>query len=283
MRIITEPNATAGLFRIRFGYGTTGIERLLYRQSFLCAGRQILPRRESYNFQFNSETSRPVIEHRQCNRVRPRPAKLPNVGIFANSQAQFYHRTAYHAIGETAATGVNIGWLQENQSRLDVQSQLTTPDAQDYYSLTLQQGNNLKLAFNNVTNTAATRIQLLDPTGTEVIADNYGTPAQKQAFAALTSSNGIAASQGQYVVSVGYAPGANTSQTQTYNFQVYSGNTFNNSYQTTASAQTYQNAILSGNPAVVGYSALSTMANALTNLSNGGTTPSIFDTLSTIA
>src|SRR5262249_33204675 len=132
--------------------------------------------------------------------------------------------------------------------------------------------------FNNVTNTAPTRIQLLDITGTEVIADNFGTDAQKQAFNNLTSTTGLAATPGQYVVRVGYAPGANTSQTQTYNFQVYSGTTFLNSYQTVASAQTYENAILSGNPNVVGFNASSAAASYLTGALNG-TQGSIFDTI----
>ena len=160
-------------------------------------------------------------------------------------------------------------------------SQLTTADKSDFYNFTLQQGDNLKLSFENSTNTAKARIQIFDATGTQVIADNFGTQAQQQAFADLTSSKGIKASPGQYAVNVSYAPGADTSKKQTYDFQIYSGDNFTNSYRTTASPQTYQNAILSGNPAVVGFNANSAIASYLTNLSNGDSNPSIFDTLST--
>ncbi len=239
---------------------------------------------QSYNFQFNSGSSYGTVY--QTTASQPSaidPGASPNVGIFADSQAQLYTAQQYHAIGETASTGVEIGWLQENQSRLDVQSQLTTADTSDFYTMTLQQGQNLKLAYDNTTNTAATRIQLLDASGTQVLADNYGTDAQKQAFSQLTSTTGLAATPSDYVVQVSYAPNADTSQTQTYNFQVYSGSTFTNSYQTLASSQTYQNAILSGNPAVVGYNSATAIASYLNNLSTGDSNPNIIDTLSSIA
>jgi len=228
---------------------------------------------QTYNLELNSGTS----YSSEYTTIAQLPStstagSTPNVGVFTNANAQLFTAQQYHQIGETAESAVEIGWLQANQSSLDVVSQLTTADKQDYYNLTLQQGSNLKLAFQNSTNTAATRIQLLDTTGTQVIADNYGTPAQKAAFAQLTSSTGLAAQPAQYVVSVGYAPGASAAETQTYNFQIYSGDTYLNSYKTTASAQTYQNAILGGNPNVVGYSAAAATASALADLANGTTT-----------
>lgn len=193
----------------------------------------------------------------------------PNVGIFANSQAQLFSRQSYHTIGEGVAGGVNIGWLSADKSALNVVSQLTHVDNTEAYQFTLQQGNNLKLAFDNQTNTAKTRIQVLDPTGTNVIADNYGTDAQKQAFAALTSTGGLKASPGQYAVQVSYAPNADTTQTQTYNFQIYSGSTYVNLYKTTASAQTYENAILSSNPHVTGYNPANATASYLDSMLSG--------------
>jgi hypothetical protein len=193
----------------------------------------------------------------------------PNVGIFANSQAQLFSRQSYHTIGEGVTGGVNIGWLSADKSALNVVSQLTNVDKAESYLFTLQQGNNLKLAFNNQTNTAKTRIQILDPTGTNVIADNYGTDTQKQAFAALTSSNGLKSDPGQYAVQVSYAPNVNTAQTQTYDFQIYSGNTYINLYKTTTSAQTYENAVLSGNPHVTGYNPANATASYLNSMLSG--------------
>ena len=238
---------------------------------------------QTYNFEVNSGTS--YSSEYTTDAALPSTTSgstSPNVGVFTNANAQLFTNEQYHQIGEDAASSIEIGWLQADQSSLDVVSQLTTADKSDFYNLTLQQGDNLKLAFNNSTNTAATRVQLLDATGTEVIADNYGTDAQKKAYAALASSTGLSAAQGQYVVQVGYAPGASTAQTQTYNFQIYSGDTYLNEYKTTASAQTYQNAILAGNPTVVGYSAASATATYLSNLANGtDTTTNIIDALIT--
>lgn len=176
-----------------------------------------------------------------------------DVGVFTNYNALNYSRSAYHTIGEKATTGVNIGWISENMSSLKVSSQLTKDDKSEFYSLALQQGDNLKLTATNQTNTNNLRIKVLNSTGTRVIADNYGTAAQQQAYQNLTSANGLAATPGTYTVNVGYAPNSGNLQTQTYSLQFFSGNSFVNEYQTTASAQTYSNAVITGNPAVVGY------------------------------
>jgi len=239
---------------------------------------------QNYNFQLYSGTTYQTIY--RTTAVLPSSTasgSTPNVGVFANSQAQLFSRSAFNTIGETASSAVNIGWISANQSALNVVSQLSHVDKTDDYSLTLQQGNNLKLAFDNQTNTSAARIQILDQTGTNVIADNYGTPQQQQAFAALTSTAGLASVPGQYVVQVGYAPNADTSQTQTYDFQLYSGDSYLNLYKTTASAQTYENAVLSGNPDVAGYNAANATASYLSSVAAGSSSVNIISDLSSFA
>lgn len=206
-----------------------------------------------------------------------------NIGIFADSQAKLFTRQEYHTIGETAdsTSSPSIGWLYENKAASDVISQLTHVDSVDYYNFTLQKGSNLKLSFQNQTNTAATRFQLLDPSGTYVIADNYGTDAQKKAFASLTSSAGLAAKPQNYAVKVTYAPGADTTNKQTYNFQLYSGNSYTNLYKFTASAETYQNAVQTGNAKVTGYNPKSAAVGYLNSQEAGSdTTVNLFSDLS---
>src|SRR5262249_35919574 len=100
-------------------------------------------------------------------------------------------------------------------------------------------------------------------------------------YAAITSSTGLAAKPGDYQVKVTYAQGAKKNLTQNYNFQIYSGTTYLNSYQTIASAQTYGNAILTGNPNVAGFSASSAAASYLQSFSNGSA-PDILSTLSSL-
>jgi hypothetical protein len=236
---------------------------------------------QKFDFQLYSGTSYASVFKTTATLPDPSSASIPNVGIFADSQAQLFTRQAFHTIGETAASGVNIGWLSENKSRLDVLSQLTAADQSGFYNFTLQQGQNLKLAFQNTTNTANLHVQLLDVTGTQIIADNFGTDAQKKAYADLASTTGVKASPGQYSVRVGFATGATNLAKQTYNFQIYSGDTYLNSYRTTTSPQTYENAILSSNPKVVGYSPAAAAAQYFNNLANGEDS-SIFDSLSTL-
>lgn len=199
-----------------------------------------------------------------------------NLGIFANSNAQLYTRTEFHTIGETAASGPNIGWLNENKAATSVTSQLTHVDGSQFYNFTLQKGSNLKLAFNNQTGTAKTQIQLLDSTGNRVIADNYGTDAQKKAFADLTSSSGLAASPQGYSLKVAYAKGVDTTKSQTYDFKLYSGSSYSSLYKFTVSAQTYQNAVLSGNTKVVKYNPSTAGASLL----NSDTNLNVYDILS---
>jgi len=197
---------------------------------------------------------------------------VDNTATFATSDATISTRTDYNTINETTASAVNIGWLAANKSQLSLTSQLTEADATDYFGFTFQSGTALKLAFDNQTDTSGLRIQLTDVTGTDIIADNDGTAAQKAAFAALTSGNGLNAQTGQYVVKVSYAPGADKTQAQTYNFQLTSGTTYSASYATTTSAQTISNAILSGTYAGTGAQAAS--AAYISSIFSGSTSSS---------
>lgn len=243
---------------------------------------------QQYNFQIYSGST--------YNTLYQTTANLPtststdghygkNVGVFADLNAKLYTHQEYHTVGETAQSGPTIGWLSANKAAANIVSQLTKVDNVDYYNFTLQQGNNLKLSFNNQTD-ANTRVQLLDPTGSYVIADNYGTSQQKQAFANLTSSAGLVAKPQNYAVKVTNAPGTTITGTQTYDFQLYSGTSYTSLYKFTASAQTYQNAVLSGNTSVVGFNPNSLTASLLNYGSSSPGVPyspippSIFDALS---
>lgn len=163
------------------------------------------------------------------------------------SDALLYETAAYNKIKTDATKAINIGWMQQDKSMLDVYSQLTNDDNTNYYIFTLQQGNNLKFDFNSATtaNEAGLRVQLMNSTGTYVYADNQGTAEQRARYEQLTSSTGIDAQTGDYMVKITYADGVTKSDLP-YEFGVYSGSTFSAQYKTTASAQTYGNAILSG-------------------------------------
>ena len=191
-----------------------------------------------------------------------------NTDTWATADAGLNKRNAYNTINAKTSDAINIGWLSENSTALKLVSQLTNADNYDYYSFTFQTGTALKLNFNN-TNSLATqtgiRIQLYDLTGTYVVADSGGTTDQKKAYADLTSSTGLKADLGEYLIKVSYDNGANKSQTQNYNFVLSSGNYYKTLDQTTAGAQSGKSALLNGN-----YTSQYNTTQALATYLNGG-------------
>ena len=162
---------------------------------------------------------------------------------------------------------------------MNVVSQLTNADNADYYSFTLQSGNNLKFGFDSkqTPNPKNLRVQLLDSSGLKVIADSGGTSAQQAAYTSLTTTNGLQAKAGGYLVKVTYAAGAPKANAN-YVFSLFSGTSFAAQYRTIASPQTFTNALLQGT--VGDASSSSGMAAYLATLANGGTTDTIMAALS---
>ncbi|HEU0117162.1 MAG TPA: hypothetical protein VFR09_00900 [Alphaproteobacteria bacterium] len=231
-----------------------------------------------YNFQLYSGVNYAVVY--QSN-VAPIAADTSAAGsVKASSDAQSFGRQAYHTVSETATSGVSVGWLQQNKTAINVTSLLTGFDNTNYYNFVMQSGDNLKLSLTNLTNKNANNdihIQLLNSSGGKVLADNQGSAAQQEAFKELTSSTGLAGNPGDYVVKVTYAQGANKNTNLQYNFQIFSGTTYSSVYNTTASAQNYENAVLSGDISG-GYSPFAAAASYLNGIANGQTQ----DVLSTL-
>ena len=232
-----------------------------------------------YNFQFYSGTSYSVIYQ---NNVAPLPGDTSASGsVKAADNAQVFGKQSYHTINETAQSGVPVGYLNQNKTALDVTSLLTGVDATDYYSFVLQgNSNNLKLSLSNLTNAKATNgvhFQLLNAGG-QVVADNLGSVAQQEAFAKLTSKTGIPGTPGSYYIKATYADGTNKNTNLTYNFKLFSGTGYSALYRTSASAQTYQNALLSGNIGT-GFNAASATASYIA----GGFSTNIFGSASLFA
>lgn len=188
--------------------------------------------------------------------------------VTATSTAEMYSTSAYNKIKTTVKNAVNIGWMKQDQAMLDVYSQLTSADSTDTYKFTYQSGTNLKFGFNtsSTKDTSNLRVQLLDSTGSVVIADSEGTTDQQAAYKKLTTTDGLTASTGTYVIKISYAKNATKTDT-TYEFGVYSGSTYASEYQTTASAETYAHAV--ANNEVTGTSAATKIAAYLTAQSNG--------------
>ena len=222
----------------------------------------------NYNFQLYSGTNYSVVD--QTTAVANSTPISASASVTAAQQVQTFTQETFNTIGETATSAVASGYLQSNKTSLSITGQLSTVDSSDYYSFGLQSGNNLKLALSNLTDSTATsnvRVQLLDNSGGEILADNQGTTAQQAAYKELTSGLGLNANPAYYVVKVSYGHGAAQTQSLDYNVQLYSGDTYSSVYKTTASSQTYENAVLRGN-FKTGYSAYASAAAYLTGVQN---------------
>ncbi|HUY67929.1 MAG TPA: hypothetical protein VMV79_01335 [Alphaproteobacteria bacterium] len=245
-------SAAAGQYQVKVGFATG----------------QLTGAPQSYNFQLNEGTTYNTIY--KTSLAQPSTTANfsagQNLPVYANSQAQLYTRSDFNTIGQTATGAVNIGWLKANATSLAVSSGLTQADNADYFSFTLQQGNDLKMSFLNQTNDSSMHVQILDSTGYAVLADNQGTARQKAAFTQLTSANGLAAKPGNYMVKVSYPTGADTGKALNYGFQLYSGNSYNNLYQTTTAPESVRTLLLTGGS--LGYSPASAAASLLTNATN---------------
>src|ERR1700722_9977941 len=96
------------------------------------------------------------------------------LGATATGSAVLYQRTAENPLNATSATPTNIGTLISNQTQLDVNSQVTPGNQNDYYTFNYQGNSPLQLDFENLTASDNLRFQLVDSNG-NVVADSKGT------------------------------------------------------------------------------------------------------------
>lgn len=181
--------------------------------------------------------------------------------------AQLFQRAVLNRIGVTAATSENIGWLAKNRSQLEVVSQLTGQDPINMFNFTFQQGDNIKLKLTNIDGKVPVHLQILDGSGTRVIADNQGNSRTKEAYAKLTSTEGLDLKTGKYILKVEYGRGASKAQKQNYAVQIGSGTTFKNDYRTLASPVTVAQTLQAGGS--LGYNSQSTTALVLASTAVG--------------
>lgn len=190
-----------------------------------------------------------------------------NTMTYAKYGTEEFGTETTHIANETETDAVNIGWLYENKTALSVSGLINNVVDTEWYSVTLQKGDALKMAFNNHTGTSELRVQLYDSSGTQLLADSGGTEEQKAAYESLTSSDGLAVDAGQFLIKVSYADDADKIK-QIYDFKLYSGTSYDELYTTTAGAESSKAALANGH-LVPGYSMKSAAATYLTSMANG--------------
>lgn len=203
--------------------------------------------------------------------------EVDNTMVFSTLDAVSYSTKDTHTANETVDTAINIGWVYENKTALEVKSILTSASTEHYYSLTLQKGENLKFALDETTEENTLRVQIMDPSGTYVYADSEGTEKQKAAYESLLSENGLDVKNGQYLIKVSLIQGIDKSEDMQYSFKVYSGTSFDTLYQTAVGSETMKTALLNGSYTSQ-YSQVATLASYL-EADSTGETPSIIDAL----
>ncbi len=122
---------------------------------------------------------------------------------------------------------IDMEWLYENTAGLSVTSKLSQANSSQNYLFRLQKTSYLKIDFNYLTTaanayTSSLRVQVTDLKSQKVLADNYGTAAQKEAYGKITSSEGLMANARTYSIKVSYAPAADMANEQSYNFTITS-------------------------------------------------------------
>ena len=189
------------------------------------------------------------------------------------SNAVLYQRAVVNPIGVTATSSNSIGYLSTNRSQLEIVSQLTQQDPTDMYNFTYQNSGPVRLNLISIDGSAPVRVQLLDGSGSRVIADSQGTPAQQQAYKQLNSkTGGLTLTNGKYIVKVTYGTGGNSTQPQNYAIQLDAGTTFSSDYRTLGDPTTVSKTLLQGGS--LGYSSLSSTAAELTGEENNPVTSS---------
>lgn len=200
----------------------------------------------AYNFQLYSGNRYSIVYH-TTGTATPGDNSVTSSVTEADDTENF-GRNDFHKLKEDFLSAINVGWLKQNESTLSVFSRLTSLNNAQYYTFILQQGENLKLNFNNTTSKGAVdlRVQLYDGSGTQLLADNFGTAAQQAAYKSLNSATGLTTKANPYIVKVTYAPNAVKTADQDYNFQIFSGTSYSAIYKTTVAPQGFRNAIISG-------------------------------------
>jgi len=192
---------------------------------------------------------------------------LDDTMTYSLIDAAAYETKTTQLAGATTLDATNIGWLYENKAALAVSSQLTDVVSGQYFSFLLQEGSAIKMAFNNHTGTADARVQLYDSMGTKLLADSHGTEEEKEAYAALTSSDGLAVQKATYLIKVSYAVGEEKTK-QIYDFKLYTGETYEALYKTIAGTESASSALASGRLGS-GYSVQSVLASYLQRMADG--------------
>ena len=189
-----------------------------------------------------------------------------------NNLAKLYQQEVTSVIGATVSQSPHVGYLDQNKTALEVRGTLTQQDNINYFRFTYRKGTSIQLKANM---SAGVRVQLLDGSGTRVLADSGGTSSLKKAFADFASGD-LNLKNGNYAFKLSYSQGVSKTKDLNYDVSVFSGSTYAAKYKTMAYPTTVLYQLQSGGS--VGYSSAAKTASLMMD-QQGGEDTNIIDYL----
>ena len=142
-----------------------------------------------------------------------------------------WQKNAYDVANQTTSNATSVGFLRQNDSRVDVISTMDANMTQQVFSFQNVSNAKTSLLPNVETKNATIRVQLLNAGG-QVIADSKaGMGAASNAYQQLTKGN-YDLKQGTYYVVVQRGQDMPKNSKLAYNIQVKQGDTVHNDYIT---------------------------------------------------
>ena len=160
-------------------------------------------------------------------------ADTSSVGSTAAAAAgrKVWQKNAYDVSSQTTSNATSVGFLRQNDSRVDVISTMDANMTQQVFSFQNVTNAKTSLLPNVETKGATIRVQLLNAGG-QVVADSKpGMGAASAAYQQLTKGN-YDLKQGTYYVMVQRGQDVPKNSKLAYNIQVKQGDTVHNDYIT---------------------------------------------------
>jgi hypothetical protein len=182
------------------------------------------------------------------------------------SGVKAWGKTAYEKANQTSANATEIGWLRNNDSRLNVVSEMTQYDKQQVYKVKAVTDGQLGIGLQSDKDV---RIQVYNAANQVVADSNPNMGKASENYTAMQGSN-YAMKAGTYYVKVTRGAGVPATADVHYALQLKQGTTYKNDYVTTQVALTQDGRARAMMAQISNPSGVTTYTSAGTLLSESG-------------
>lgn len=151
----------------------------------------------------------------------------------STANRKVWQKNAYDVDSQTTSTATDVGYLRQNDSRIDVVSTMDTGMKQQVFSFQNLTTAPTQLSYqvSSKGGSSQVRVQVLNQAGQVVADSKSGMGAASKAYTALTNGT-YDLKQGKYYVVAQRASGVATNSQIAYNVQLKQGSTVRNDYIT---------------------------------------------------